>query len=63
MHTYHWFFSGHVATSFVGVGALDALAIVFNIRSVHKRQRMTLRHALLVTSHATKCIQGISAMI
>ena len=60
MYTYHWFFRGHVATSFVGV---DALAIVFKIRSVHKRQRMALRHALLVTIHATKCMQGISAVV
>jgi len=54
------FFRGNAATSFVGI---EALAIFFKIQSVDKRPRMTLCHTLLVISHGTQYMQGISATV
>jgi len=54
------FFRGNGATSFVGI---EILVIFFKIQSVDKQPRMTLRHALLVISHGTQYMQGISATV
>jgi len=54
------FFRGNGATSFVG--GIEAL-VIFLIQNVDKRPRKTLRHALLVISHGTQYMQGISATV